>query len=188
MDHQDLIDHKGPGPSPGKNAARRQRIGEVDGAVALPVRVDIVVVRKEQIYAALAVHTLQFVQKAHEIGAECVVAVHGLEILSRGVAQALVDALPMAAVFLMHDLYDIRVFLGKGVGNRAGIVLRAVVDDDDLHPVAAGQDALDAFFHVVLGVVAGNGNSQQLHSFLPLYRIYRLSTLLSAEAITASMS
>ena len=125
---------------------------------------DVIVVCEEKIDAALSVHALQFVEKADEIAAERVVAVDGLEVFAGGVAQALIDAFAVPAVLLMDDPYDAGILRGVRVGDGAGIVFGAVVNDDDLHPVAAGEKAFDALVHVVLRIVAGHGNGQQFHT------------------------
>ena len=78
-------------------------------------------------------------------------------------AQTLVDALAVAAVGLVDDLDNVGVPGGVVVRDGAGVVLGAVVDDDDLHPLSAGEKAVDAAREIVLGVVAGYGDSQQLH-------------------------
>lgn len=49
------------------------------------------------------------------------------------------------------------------VGNLPGAVGGAVVDDDDFHPLTADEQAVDALFHIVLGVVAGYGDGQEFH-------------------------
>ena len=77
--------------------------------------------------------------------------------------KTLIDALAVAAVFLMDDGHNIRVFFPVAVGNLPGGILGAIVNDDDLHPVASGQQAVHTFFHIVLRVVAGNGYGQQFH-------------------------
>ena len=193
VDHQDLVDAEGPRLRPGEDAVFRKGVGEIDGAVTLAVGVLVIVIRHEEVDAALSVDFLQRVEEAREV-AEPVVAVHGLEILAGSMAQALVDALAVAAVFLVYGLDDRGVFCGVSVRDLAGAVLRAVVDDDDLDALAAREQAVEALFHVVLGVVAGHPDGQELHiSFLCLVFFVRLlyysfSAVSSAAAITASMS
>ena len=59
------------------------------------------------------------------IGVEPVVGVDDLEVDAGGIADALVDALAVAAVLLMNDADDGGVLFGVGVGNFAGVVLGA---------------------------------------------------------------
>jgi hypothetical protein len=82
--------------------------------------------------------------------------------------QALVDALTMAAVFLVDRPDDAGVLGGIAVSNGGGVILGAVVDNDDLHPLAAGEQTVDTLFHVVLGIVAGDGDGKQFHGQHPL--------------------
>ena len=60
------------------------------------------------------------------------------------------NALAVPAVFLVDHTHDVRIPRGDVVGDLAGAILGAVVDDEDLHPLPAGKQAFDAFFHVVL--------------------------------------
>ena len=124
---------------------------------------DVVVVCHYHIHAALPLTFLKSVQKFGEIGAEGVVAVHDLEIGAGGVLQSLIDALTVAAVFLMNDPHNVREFPGIFVGDFSGVILGAVINNDDLHPVSPGQEALDALFHIVLRIVAGYCDRQKLH-------------------------
>lgn len=99
-------------------------------------------------------------------------------------AEALVDALSMAAVFLVDCGDDGWVFSGVPVGDFSRGVLGAVIDNHDLHPVSAGEKTVDAFFHVAFRIVAGNGDGKQLHR-IPSFSFSAKSR---AESTTASMS
>ena len=57
------------------------------------------------------------------IGVEPVVGVDDLEVDAGGIADALVDALAVAAVLLMNDADDGGVLFGVGIGNFAGVIL-----------------------------------------------------------------
>ena len=161
---QHLMQLEALGVAPGEDPLPGQHIGVVDGAVADAVGVDIVVIGDEQIHAALAVAELQLVKERDKIAADLVIGVHDLEILAGGGLQTGVDAGAVTAVLLMDNADDARILCSIAVADLAGGVLRAVVDDNDLHPLAAAEQGLDALFHVVLGIVAGHGNSQKLHS------------------------
>ena len=71
--------------------------------------------------------------------------------------ETLVDALAVAAVFLVDDPNDIGVLGGIGVGNGAGTVGGAVVNNDDLHAIPAGQQGIQTDMHIVCGIITGNG-------------------------------
>ena len=163
MDGEHLVYPEGLGVLPGEDPVFRQYTGIVDGAVSIAVRMDVIVVGHHHIHAALPLAFLQRVQESGKIRAEGVVAVHDLEIGAGGMLQALVDALAVAAVFLMDDPHNVREFPGVFVGDLPGVVLGAVVNNDDLHPVSPGQEALDALFHIVLRIVAGYCDRQKLH-------------------------
>ena len=72
-------------------------------------------------------------------GIQPVVRVHDFEVHTACVADALVDTLAMATVFLVDDLDDVGVFFSIGIGNFAGVVLGAVIYKDDLGLLPGGQ-------------------------------------------------
>ena len=163
MDGEHLVYPEGFGILPCEDTVLRQHGGIVDGAIPVAVGMDVVVVCHYHIHAALPLAFLKSVQKFGEIGAEGVVAVHDLEIGAGGVLQSLIDALTVAAVFLMNDPHNVREFPGIFVGDFSGVILGAVINNDDLHPVSPGQEALDALLHIVLRIVAGYCDRQKLH-------------------------
>ena len=56
------------------------------------------------------------------IGVQPVIGVHDLEVDAGGIADALIDALAVAAVLLMDDADDGGVLFGVGIGNLASVV------------------------------------------------------------------
>ena len=124
---------------------------------------DVIVIGDEQVHAPLSVTQLQPVQEIHKVAADLVSGIHDLELLAGGSLQTGVDAGAVAAVFLVDDLDDVGILGGIAVADGTSIVLGAVVDDDDLHPLAAAEQGLDAFFHVVLRIITGHIKSKQFH-------------------------
>ena len=92
-----------------------------------------------------------------------VVGVHNLEIQARGVCKTRHHRVAVAAVFLVDGPHDAGIPAFVVVGDFRGIVLGAVVHDQDLHLVAAGQQGFHRVAQVVLGIIAGDGDGQQLH-------------------------
>ena len=69
----------------------------------------------------------------------------------------------MAAVGLMNNRNNIGVLGCVTVCNFSGCIFGAVINNDNLDATPPRKQAFDTFFHVFLGVVAGNGNGEQLH-------------------------
>ena len=72
----------------------------------------------------------------------------------------------MPAVGLVYHPDHAGILCGIAVGDLAGAVAGAVVDDDDLHPVAAGEEGLDAAVHIAFGIVAWYRKGQVFHGVL----------------------
>jgi len=108
------------------------------------------------------------------IGVQPVIRVHDLEVDSGGIADALVDALAVAAVFLMDDADDGGVLFGVGIGDLAGVVLGAVIHKDDLGVLPCGEQGLDAMVHICGRVVARHGKGDKFHRSLLLKGIIYL--------------
>ena len=101
---------------------------------------------------------------AHRVLIEPVVGVYDLEVQPLGGGKAGVHGSTMAPVFLMNGTNDARVGLLPSISLLGGVVFgRAVVDNDDLDVVTAGQKRLDAFVHVGGGVVARHHERDGLH-------------------------
>ena len=98
------------------------------------------------------------------VGVHPVVRVHHLIIDTGGVAQSLVHALAVAAVGLVDHPDDVRMLLRVAVRDGAGLVRRAVVYQDDLHLVAAGEQGVNTVGHVRRRIVARDGKGKQLQS------------------------
>ena len=108
------------------------------------------------------------------LGVQPVIGVHDLEVDAGGIADALIDALAVAAVLLMDDADDGGVLFGVGVGNFAGVVLGAVVDEDDLGILARGEQGFDAVIHIGSRVIARHGKGDEFHRSLLLKGIIYL--------------
>ena len=102
------------------------------------------------------------------LGVQPVVAVHHLVINAGGIADALVDALAVAAVFLVDGPDDGGVFGGVFVADGGGFVLGGpVVHQDDLGILTGGEQGVDTVAHISRGVITGHGKSNELliHSY-----------------------
>ena len=99
-----------------------------------------------------------------------VIGVHHLVVHPLGVAQPLVDPFAVAAVGLVDGADDVGVALGVLVRDGCGVVHRAVVHQDDLHLVAAGQQGVCAVAHIGRGIIAGHRKSNQFHNCYTLQK------------------
>ena len=100
------------------------------------------------------------------------------------VAETGIDRLPVAAVLLMHRLYDARVLRLVLLRDLEGIILlRAVINDDDLHLVTTRKDRLNALPHVRGRVVAWYSKADKLHIFFLSSR-FRQTHPISRFALT----
>ena len=109
------------------------------------------------------------------IGVQPVIRVHDFEVDAGGIADALIDALAVAAVLLMDDADDVGVFFSVGIGDLAGVVLGAVIHKDDLGVLPRGEQSLNAMVHICGRVVARHGKGDEFHRSLLLKgKIYLL--------------
>ena len=95
-------------------------------------------------------------------GVHPVVGIHHLEVEAGGVAQSGVDGAAVPGVFLVDGAHDAGMLLLVVAGDGKRVVGGTVVDDEDLHLFAAGQQRIDAAAHIGGGVVAGNGEGNEL--------------------------
>ena len=84
-----------------------------------------------------------------------VVAVHHLEVEPHGIADAGHHRAAVAGVLLVDGPDGGGVGLRQFIGDGGGAVFGAVVHDEDLDLLTAGQQRLHTVAHIVLGVVAG---------------------------------
>ena len=99
------------------------------------------------------------------VGVQPVVAVHYLVVQAGGVADALIDALAVAAVLLMDGLDDGGVLCGVLVADGGGVILGGtIVHQDDLGLLPGGEQGLDAVAHICRRVVARDGEGDQFLS------------------------
>ena len=161
---------------PGENAAFGQDALVVDDVAGVVGHMLIDIVGHHQIKRLLVVEVgAQLGQDLLQgIGVEPVVGVDDLEVDAGGIADALVDALAVAAVLLMYGFYDGGVLFGVGVGNFAGVVLGAVIHKDDLGVLPRGEQGLDAVIHIGSRVVARHGKGDEFHRSLLLKGIIYL--------------
>ena len=109
------------------------------------------------------------------IGVQPVIGVHYFEVHASGVADALIDTLTVAAVLLMDYADDGGVLFGVGIGDFAGVILGAVIHQDDFGVLARGEQGLDAMVHIGGRVVARHGKGDEFHKSLLLKgKIYLL--------------
>ena len=99
-----------------------------------------------------------------------VVGVHHLVVHPLGVAQPLVDPFAVAAVGLMDGADDVGVALGIFICDGARFVHGAVIHQDDLHLIAAGQQSVRTVAHIGCGIIAGHRKSNQFHSCYTLQK------------------
>ena len=158
MDGEQLMEMEMSRIRPAENPVLRQSIGIADGAVGALVGMLIVVIGDEEIHTSAVFALLQRIQETDKITADPVVTVHYLEILSLSVLQPLIDARAMAAVFLVYSGDDPGVGICIPICNCTGGICGAIVNHDDLNPAAAAKQALDALFHIILGIVARDGD------------------------------
>ena len=64
----------------------------------------------KKVYAAIFFAFFKLIEEGGKIGAQSIVAVYNLEILSGRIYDSLVYSLSVATVFLMYNLNDARIF------------------------------------------------------------------------------
>ena len=104
------------------------------------------------------------------IGVQPVIGVHYFEVHAGGVADALIDTLTVAAVLLMDYADDGGVLLGVGIGDFAGVILGAVIYQDDFGVLARGEQSLDTMVHIRGRVVARHSKGNQFHNKLLFWK------------------
>ena len=144
---------------PAEQAVLGEDVGVAHGVAGAVLHMLIDVVADHQVRCGAAGHQGgQLCQHLLQgIGVQPVVTVHHLVVQAGGVADALVDALAVAAVLLMDGLDDGGVLGGIFVADGRGLVLDGtVVHQNDLGLLACGQQRFDAVAHVGCRVVAGD--------------------------------
>ena len=115
-------------------------------------------VAHHQVHLLLRLH--EAAQGAQDLGiglfVHPVVAVHNLEVTALCILQPGHYRRAVAAVLLVHRTHNAGIQPFVFVGNGRGIVLGAVVYNQDLHLIAAGEQSIHAMAHVVLRVEAGH--------------------------------
>ena len=96
-----------------------------------------------------------------------VVTVYDFKINSGRIFNSGVDRRAVSAVFLMDRLYDRRIFCRIFVCDFGGVVLRTVVDNQNLNILSPRKQRFDAMCHIILRIIAGNCNRKQFHSVVP---------------------
>jgi hypothetical protein len=157
MDGEHLMKSEGTGLIPCEDSVPRQAALIADRSVANAVCMLIEIVGNHKVNSAVPVTFLKLVEEGRKITAQNVVRVNNLKILTAGPVKALINTLAVAAVLLMNDTDDVGILLCVIISDLTGTILGAVIDDNDLHTVSAGQKALYTFFHVLCRIVAGHG-------------------------------
>ena len=150
---------------PAEQPVLREHIGIAHRMAGAVLHVLVHIVADHQVRGGVVLHqNRQLIQHLFQgLGVQPVVTVHHLVVQARGVADALVHALAVAAVLLMDGLDDGGVFGGVFVADGRGLVLdRAVIHQNDLCPLAGRQQRLDAVAHISRRVVAGHGKGNEL--------------------------
>ena len=150
---------------PGENAADGEHIFVVHRLAGVVLHVLVDVVGHHHVHRGG--HMGELAQLGHDgvqsVLVQPVVRVHHLIIYAPGVADALVDALAVAAVFLVDGPDDVGVLGGPRIALGRSVVFGgAVVHQNDLDVLACGQQRLHAVVHVGGGVVAGDGKCNDL--------------------------
>ena len=164
--HQDVLaGRKAADVRPGKQAVGGQHAGVAHRVAGVVHRMLIDIIAQQQVDRLR--HGGKLAQFFHDTGkrfaVEPVVRIDDLEVKPLRVADALVDALAMAAVLLVDHADDVGIFFGPGVGNGAGLVLGTIVHQDDLGFGPGGQQRFDAAVHIGRRVIAGHGECDQFH-------------------------
>ena len=153
---------------PGESLLHREHAPVAYRVAGVVHRVLIHIVADHQIQRLRALR--QFLQPVQHPGQllhiQPVVGVHHLVVHACGVPESLIDPLSVPAVGLMDHPDDPRMLRRQPVADGRGIILGAVVDQNDLDPVAAGEQSRHAFFHISGAVVAGNRKCDQFHVIL----------------------
>ena len=122
------------------------------------------IVADHQVRGGVVLHqNRQLIQHLFQgLGVQPVVTVHHLVVQAGGVADALIDALAVAAVLLMDGLDDGGVLCGVLVADGGGVILDGtIVHQNDLGLLACAQQRFDAVTHIGCGIVAGHGKGDK---------------------------
>ncbi len=135
---------------PGKLPIHRQGALVLDHLVALLALLVIDIVAQQHV--ELRVGLGKAAQRIEDLAVgrclQMVIAVDDLEEGAGRVLDARVDRRAVAAVLLVDDPDNVRIQHLILIRNFRRMVLRSVIDDDDLHVLAADQQRIDALFHV----------------------------------------
>ena len=164
--HQDvLVRRKVADLAPLKDAALRQDAGIIHDIACVISHMLVHIVGHDQIdrlfggsLGAQHIHNL-----GQGVTVQPVVRIDHLKVHAGGVADALVDTLAVAAVLLMDHADDGGVLFGVGIGDFAGVILGAVIHQDDFGFLAGGQQCLDAVVHISGRIVARHGKGDKFH-------------------------
>lgn len=159
--HQDVLaDAERVDLLPGDGLALGQRVAVADDVLVR--RADLVIdVVADQKIDGLLFGALRAQRGEHArigVRVDPVVRIDDLEIHARRVGKAGHDRVAVSAVFLVDRADNTGIAALVVVCDFGGAVLRAVVDNQDLDLVAAGQQALYGLVKIRLGVVAGDSN------------------------------
>ena len=136
---------------------RREHIGIADRGVVFGVSMGVHIVAHHQVHPAGGFQRIQLIQNLLQRGfIQPVIRIHHFKIAAGGQLQALIDALAVAAVFLMVYADGFGVAACPFIGDLPGFIVRAIVNDNDLHPGRPREQRSQAFFHVILRIVAGH--------------------------------
>ena len=123
MNCQKLMHKEAPCISPGENSVGGQNALVADRTVANAVYMYVIIVGYGKVYTALPLAPFKVIEEAYEILAHSVVRVNHLEILTRSVNKALVDALAVTAILLVNHPDYVWIILCVAVCNLARRVL-----------------------------------------------------------------
>ena len=140
------------------------RIGEPDERVSPPEPV-----ADDDVWL---IGCLQTIDQQSEIGdAELAVAVEKCDQVVAGSAEATAQRGTIAAVHLMVNSVDLRVFTGQAIGDRRCCVTAAVIDGDDLEPFSKRGQHAECLIHEgddVLGLIMGGKEEGELGDARPV--------------------
>ena len=161
---QVLIRAEVPDVHPVEQAVLREHVGVAHGMAGAVLHMLVHIVADHQIRRGAAGYqrgqTLQHLLQG--VGVQPVVAVHYLVVQAGGVADALIDALAVAAVLLMDGLNDGGVLCGVLVADGGGVILDGtIVHQNDLGLFTCAQQRFDAVTHIGCRVVAGHGKGDK---------------------------
>ena len=164
--HQQVLG--GPEPAdliPGEDLVLWEYIGVPHHLLGVVLHVLVDIVGDEQVHRLLHGGKLpQLVQGGGQsLLVQPVIGIHHLVVQAAGPAQALVDPLAVAAVLLVNGLDNGRIFGRVFVADGRGVVFGgAVIHQNDLYILPAGEQRVDAVIHIGRRIVAGYGKCDEL--------------------------